>query len=133
MLIQGGKGSGKTCLLFDVLQELHIPCFILHVYDMTIQCGSDAYKAMEVMYTQAKQVAPSVLLIDPLYMIAADNKHKRIDRSDVDTSLLQLLSHIMKEGKEHGVTVIGVMNDDTMITSSVLNHFDEKVGVPLVV
>ena len=94
---------------------------------MTMKSGSDAFKAMEEVYAQAKQVAPSVVLLDSLQTIAADKTQKRLDRSDVDTSLLLLLFHMFKDGKANGVTIVGVMNDDMMILPSVLHSFDETV------
>ena len=129
MLIKGGRGSGKTSLVYDIIHQLKLPCFILRSYEMTMKSGSDAYKAMEEVYAQAKQVAPAIVLIDSLQTIAADNNHKRLDRSDVDSSLLLLLSHMIKDGKENGVTVVGVMNDDAMILPSVLHSFDETVMI----
>lgn len=73
-------------------------------------------------------MAPSVLLIDPLQAIAADNQQKRMDRSDIDDALLVQLFHILKEAKESGVTVVGMMNDDMTILPSVTLGFDETVS-----
>lgn len=126
-MIKGGKGSGKTTLLYDVLEKFSIPCFVLHVYELTNIGGSDAFKVMENVFNRSKKMAPSVLLIDPLQAIAADNQQKRMDRSSVDDALLVQLFHILKEAKESGVTVVGMMNDDMTILPSVTLGFDETV------
>lgn len=82
---------------------------------------------MENVFNRSKKMAPSVLLIDPLQAIAVDNQQKRMDRSNVDDALLVQLFHILKEAKESGVTVVGMMNDDMTILPSVTLGFDETV------
>lgn len=128
ILIKGSKGSGKSSLLFDILDQVHIPCFILHAYDIVIQSGSDAAKMMESLYNQCQLCAPCVLLIDPLQVLCADNPNKRMERSDVDNACLMMLSYIMKDSKRKGVTVIGMCVDETTLLSSVVHQFDEVVG-----
>ena len=72
---------------------------------MTMTSGSDAQTCLHTLFRNCVNVAPSVLLIDPLQEIAAENPNRRINRSDVDQALLAELRHILEEAKTSGVTV----------------------------
>lgn len=94
---------------------------------MTIQSGSDAQTCLRSLYQQCVDMAPSVLLIDPLQEIAASNPSKPINRSDVDSALLSELHAILEDAKQSGVTIIGVVAQENTTLSKVIRAFDETV------
>ncbi|KAK8797742.1 hypothetical protein WA171_005273 [Blastocystis sp. BT1] len=94
---------------------------------MTMTSGSDAQTCLHTLFRNCVNVAPSVLLIDPLQEIAAENPNRRINRSDVDQALLAELRHILEEAKTSGVTVIGVTTQESTCLSRVIHAFDEKI------
>ena len=94
---------------------------------MTMTSGSDTQTCLHTLFRNCVNVAPSVLLIDPLQEIAAENPNRRINRSDVDQALLAELRHILEEAKTSGVTVIGVTTQESTCLSRVIHAFDEKI------
>ena len=94
---------------------------------MTMKSGSDAQACLHSLFRNCVDMAPSVLLIDPLQEIAADNPNRRINRSDVDQALLSELRHILEEAKSSGVTIIGITTQENSCLSRVVRAFDEKI------
>ena len=100
---------------------------IARIHEMTMMSGNDAQTCLHSLFRDCVNLAPSVLLIDPLQEIAAENPNRRINRSDVDQALLAELRHILEESKHLGVTVIGVTTQESTCLSRVINAFDEKI------
>ena len=94
---------------------------------MTLQSGNDAHASLRSLYRQCVAMAPSVLLVDPLYQIAADNPIKKMNRSDADHAIISEFMHILQDAKTSGVTVVGVTRSDDLVLPRVIRSFDETV------
>ena len=101
--------------------------FIARIHEMTMQSGSDAQTCLRSLYQQCVELAPSVLLIDPLQEIAASNPSKPINRSDVDSALLSEFHAILENAKQSGVTIIGVVARENTTLPRVTRAFDETI------
>lgn len=119
--------SKNWIFLVDVFTLSEIG-FIARIHEMTMKSGSDAQACLHSLFRNCVDMAPSVLLIDPLQEIAADNPNRRINRSDVDQALLSELRHILEEAKSSGVTIIGITTQENSCLSRVVRAFDEKIG-----
>ena len=94
---------------------------------MLLSKGSDAPLALRALFRQCVEMAPSILVIDPLTTLAARNSSRQIDFSPMDETFLSELCRMLEEAKERGVTMIGVTLDPSMIQKRVLQCFDEQV------
>ena len=94
---------------------------------MTLQSGNDAHASLRSLYRQCVAMAPSVLLVDPLYQFAAENPIKKMNRSDVDQAIISEFMHILQDAKSSGVTVVGVTRSEDLVLPRVIRAFDETV------
>lgn len=94
---------------------------------MTLKSGSDAQACLRSIYQQCVEFAPSILLLDPLQEIAAENFTKHINRSDVDNALLSELHFIFEDAKKSGVTVIGITTRTETIIPRIARSFEETI------
>ena len=94
---------------------------------MTLKSGSDAQACLRSIYQQCVEFAPSILLLDPLQEIAAENPTKHINRSDVDNALLSELHSIFEDAKKSGVTVIGITTRTETVLTRVARSFEETI------
>ena len=94
---------------------------------MTLQSGNDAHASLRSLYRQCVAMAPSVLLVDPLYQIAAENPIKKMNRSDGDQAIISEFMHILQDAKMSGVTVVGVTRNADLVLPRVIRAFDETI------
>lgn len=114
--------------IFPVQEPFHDNSgFVAHAHEMTLQSGNDAHASFRSLYRQCVAMAPSVLLVDPLYQIAAENSIKKMNRSDGDQAIISEFMHILQDAKLSGVTVVGVTRSEDLVLPRVIRAFDETV------
>lgn len=124
-------------MIHAVAEKLDLPCIFADVFSLSgltvdvpemLRCkGSDAPIALRELFTCCRKVAPSLLVIDPLNVLAADNSSRRIDRSEMDLTFLSELIRILEDARLSGVTIIGVTSDEMHVQNRILHAFDESV------
>ena len=118
--------SNLTCLVPNSCLPF-IKGICANVPAMLLSKGSDAPLALRALFRQCVEMAPSILVLDPLTTLAVRNPSRQIDMSLMDQAFLSELCRILEEAKEGGVTLIGVTIDKALIQERILQSFDEQV------
>src|SRR5436309_12564058 len=109
ILLYGPPGSGKTLLAKDVATESEANFISLKGPEVMSKWVGESEKAVRMIFTKAKQVAPCIVFLDDLDAVA----HVRgLDPESglSERAVNQLLTSMDAREPREGVTVIGSTN-----------------------
>jgi cell division protease FtsH len=133
VLLSGAPGTGKTLLARAVAGEADVPFFSISASEFIEMIVGVGASRVRDLFTQAKQVAPSIIFIDELDAIgrARGGAGSTGGYDEREQTLNQILTEMDGFTGSEGVVVLAATNRPEILDSALLRpgRFDRRVAV----
>ncbi|HLZ80428.1 MAG TPA: ATP-dependent zinc metalloprotease FtsH, partial [Ktedonobacteraceae bacterium] len=132
-LLVGAPGTGKTLLARAVAGEAGVPFFSISASEFVEMFVGVGASRVRELFSQARQVAPSVIFIDEIDAVGRKRSIKATGNEERDQTLNQLLVEMDGFHAGHAVVVLAATNRIDILDKALLRpgRFDRHITVSL--
>lgn len=132
-LFYGPPGTGKTMLAKAVAHEAEANFISAKSSSLLSKWYGESERQISKLFTRARQVSPSIILIDEIDSLAPQRGAGFGDASVTERVVNTLLAEIDGLEELEGVVIVGVTNRPNLLDHALLRpgRFDELVYVPV--
>ncbi|WP_135604442.1 CDC48 family AAA ATPase [Methanococcoides sp. NM1] len=133
VLLYGPPGTGKTMLAKAIAHESNANFITAKGSDLLSKWYGESEKHISEMFARARQVAPSIILLDELDALAPIRGGSMGEPQVTERIVNQLLSELDGLEELHGVVIVGATNRPDIIDPALIRpgRFDELILVPV--
>ncbi|MFW5769086.1 MAG: CDC48 family AAA ATPase [Spirochaetota bacterium] len=132
-LFYGPPGTGKTLIAKAVARQAQANFIATKSSDLLSKWYGESEKQIAKIFSRARQVSPTVMLIDEIDSLAPSRGGRLGEASVTERVVNSLLAELDGLEELQGVVVIGATNRPTLLDPALLRpgRFDELIYVPV--
>jgi len=109
ILITGPAGCGKTMISKAVINEFPVHYFYISASEIASEKPNEGPEDLDNLFEEAEEVAPSVIIIDEVDVLASDREDLRFD-SIMRNLVSQFMHLVEKYASKKNMLIIGLSN-----------------------
>lgn len=132
ILLYGPPGTGKTIMAKAVANKTDSTFITINATELTSKYIGDGAKIIREVFNYARKNNPSIIFIDEIDAISSSRSKNNTGSSEINRTLVQLLTELDGFDESIGVIVIAATNRKDMIDSALLRpgRLDRLINIP---